>query len=161
VQWPAGQGARGNEGVSNAVRQTPGALGYTENAYATVNRLVTTQLRNKAGNFVRPTMEAFMAAASTADWSTPNFAADLIDLAGPTAWPIVSPTFILLPVNPPEDKVEASRNTMKFFDWAFRNGADAARRLEYIPLPDSVHAAIRQAWAAQVKAPNGQPVWTA
>jgi phosphate transport system substrate-binding protein len=160
VQWPVGQGQRGNEGVSNAVRQTPGAIGYTENAYATVNRLVTTQLRNKAGNFVRPTMEAFTAAASAADWSAPNFAADLIDLPGANVWPIVSPTFILLPTNPAEDRVEGSRNTMKFFDWAFRNGAEAARRLEYIPLPDSVHAQIRQAWAAQVKTPGGQPIWT-
>ncbi len=160
VQWPGGQGARGNEGVANTVRNTPGAIGYTENAYATVNRLVTTQLRNKSGAFVKPEMPAFTAAAATADWNTPNFAADLIDLNGADAWPIVSPTFILLPTNPAADKVEASRNTMRFFDWAFRNGGDAARRLEYIPLPDPVHAAIRAAWSA-VKAPGGEQVWSA
>jgi phosphate transport system substrate-binding protein len=159
VQWPRGQGARGNEGVSNTVRNTPGAIGYTENAYATVNRLVTTQLRNKAGNFVRPTMESFMAAAEQANWNVPGFAADLIDLQGANTWPIVSPTFILLPTNPAADKVEGSRNTMRFFDWAFRNGADAARRLEYIPLPNTVHDQIRAAWASQVKGPNGQALW--
>ncbi len=160
VRWPVGNGARGNEGVSNMVRNTPGAIGYTENAYATVNRLVTTQLRNKAGNFVRPTMEAFMAAADQANWNVPGFAADLIDLNGPNTWPIVSPTFILLPTNPAADKVEGSRNTMKFFDWAFKNGADAARRLEYIPLPSQVHDAIRQAWKTQVKTPSGEAIWT-
>jgi phosphate transport system substrate-binding protein len=160
VQWPVGQGARGNEGVSNAVRNTPGAIGYTENAYATVNRLITTQLRNKAGNFVRPTMEAFRAAAEQADWNAPGFAADLVDLQGANTWPIVSPTFILLPTNPPADKVDASRNTMRFFDWAYRNGADAAQRLEYIPLPGPVADRVRQAWAQQVRGPNGQPVWT-
>lgn len=159
VRWPVGNGARGNEGVSNAVRNTPGAIGYTENAYATVNRLVTTQIRNKAGNFVRPTMESFMAAAEQANWNVPGFAADLIDLNGANTWPIVSPTFILLPTNPAADKVEGSRNSMRFFDWAFRNGADAARRLEYIPLPDSVHEAVRAAWAQNVKAPNGQALW--
>ncbi len=159
VQWPAGQGARGNEGVSNTVRNTPGAIGYTENAYATVNRLVTTQIRNKAGNFVRPTMESFVAAAEQANWNVSGFAADLIDLNGANTWPIVSPTFILLPTNPAADRVEGSRNTMRFFDWAFRNGADAARRLEYIPLPASVHDAIRQAWAQNVKGPNGQALW--
>jgi phosphate transport system substrate-binding protein len=160
VQWPGGQGARGNEGVANTVRNTPGAIGYTENAYATVNRLVTTQLRNKSGAFVKPDMPAFMAAANTADWNTPNFAADLVDLNGAAVWPIVSPTFILLPTNPAADKVEASRNTMKFFDWAFKNGGDAARRLEYIPLPDPVHTAVRAAWSG-VKAPGGQQVWSA
>mgnify|MGYP002716379341 CR=1 FL=1 len=160
VQWPAGQGARGNEGVSNTVRNTPGTIGYTENAYATVNRLVTTQLRNKAGNFVKPEMAAFMAAAEAADWKAPNFAADLVDLGGANVWPIVSPTFILLPTNPPADKVEASRNTMRFFDWAFKNGDDAARRLEYVPVPDAVAEAVRAAWA-DVKAPDGQRVWSA
>jgi len=161
VSWPGGQGARGNEGVSNTVRNTPGAIGYTENAYATVNRLVTTQLRNKSGAFVKPEMANFLAAADTADWSVPNFAADLIDLAGPTAWPIVSPTFILLPTNPLADKVEGSRNTMRFFDWAFRNGAEAARRLEYIPIPETAQNAVRAAWARSVKAPDGAAVWRA
>jgi phosphate transport system substrate-binding protein len=160
VQWPGGQGARGNEGVANTVRNTPGAIGYTENAYATVNRLVTTQLRNKSGAFVKPEMPAFTAAAAVADWTAPNFAADLVDLNGSEVWPIMSPTFILLPTNPAADKVEASRNTMRFFDWAFKNGGDAARRLEYIPLPDPVHTAIRGAWR-DVKAPGGQQVWSA
>ncbi|HEV7264185.1 MAG TPA: phosphate ABC transporter substrate-binding protein PstS [Falsiroseomonas sp.] len=159
VQWPKGQGARGNEGVANTVRNTPGAIGYTENAYATVNRLPTAQLRNKAGNFVRPTMEAFMAAAEQADWDVPGFAADLVDLPGANTWPIVSPTYILLPTNPPADKVEASRNTMRFFDWAYKSGDDTARRLEYIPIPDSVADRVRQAWAQQIKGPNGQALW--
>jgi phosphate transport system substrate-binding protein len=160
VQWPGGQGARGNEGVANTVRNTPGAIGYTENAYATVNRLVTTQLRNKSGAFVKPEMANFLAAADTADWNAPNFAADLIDLAGPIAWPIVSPTFILLPTNPTADKVEGSRNTMRFFDWAFRSGAEAARRLEYIPIPEATQNAVRVAWGRSVKAPDGSAVWT-
>jgi phosphate transport system substrate-binding protein len=160
VQWPVGQGARGNEGVSNTVRQTPGAIGYAENAYAVVNRLVTTQLRNKAGNFMKPEMPAFLAAAEAADWNAPNFAADTIDLPGAQVWPIVSPTYILLPTNPPAEKVAASRNSMRFFDWAYQHGGDAARRLEYITLPGAAHAAIRRAWGA-VKAPDGSSVWTA
>ena len=158
VQWPVGQGARGNEGVSNTVRNTPGAIGYTENAYATVNRLTTAQLRNKAGNFVKPEMANFIAAAEQADWSKPGLAADLIDLQGATTWPIVSPTFILLPLNPAEDKIEGSRNAMRFFDWAYKSGSDAARRLEYIPLPAAVADRVRQSWS-QVKGPNGQALW--
>lgn len=160
VRWPAGNGARGNEGVSNIIRNTPGAIGYIENAYAVVNRMATTQLRNKAGNFVKPEPPTFNAAASSADWNVPNFAADTIDLAGPAVWPITSPTYILLPTNPPAEKVQASLNTMRFFDWAFRNGADIASRLEYIALPATAHDLIRAAWRARIHSPAGTSVWT-
>jgi phosphate transport system substrate-binding protein len=157
VRWATGTGARGNEGVAGTVRNTRGTIGYVENAYATQNSLTTTQLRNKAGQLVSPTMEAFSAAASSADWSTPGFAASLIDQQGATSWPIVSPTFILLPTNPQD----AARSTavMRFFDWAYANGGAAARELEYIPLPETVQAAVRAAWG-QIRV-NGQPVWPA
>jgi phosphate transport system substrate-binding protein len=161
VRWPVGNGARGNEGVSNIIRNTPGAIGYIENAYAVVNRMTTTQLRNKSGAFVRPEPPAFNSAAAAADWTVANFAADTIDLDGPTVWPITSPTYILLPTNPPAEKVEASRNTMRFFDWAFRSGSQIASSLEYIPLPNTAHDLIRAAWAERIKTPTGSPVWSA
>jgi phosphate transport system substrate-binding protein len=156
VRFPAGTGARGNEGVAGTVKNIRGAIGYVENAYAITNKLVTTQLRNKAGQFVKPTQEAFIAAAANADWSAPGMAASLIDQQGETSWPIVSPTFILLPKNPTD--AERSRNVMKFFDWAFKNGTKLAQELEYIPLPPAVQDAVRAAWQAEVKA-DGQPVW--
>lgn len=160
VRWPFGNGARGNEGVSNIIRTTPGAIGYIENAYAVVNRLVKTQIRNKAGNFVLPEQEAFLAAAATADWTVPNFAADTIDLPDPKAWPITSPTYILLPKDLPAEKVAANRNSMRFFDWAFRNGSDIARQLEYIPLAPSTHDLIRTAWGREIRDPSGNAIWT-
>lgn len=156
VRWPAGTGARGNEGVAATVRNTRGAVGYVENAYAVQNKLVSTQLRNKAGNFVSPTPETFLAAASSADWSVPNFAADIIDTAGPQSWPIVSPTFIMIARNP-ADAARAA-NVVKFFDWAFRDGSKLAEELEYIPLPATVQDAVRAAWARDVAGPNGQPI---
>ncbi|WP_376098279.1 phosphate ABC transporter substrate-binding protein PstS [Roseomonas sp. CCTCC AB2023176] len=157
VRWPAGTGARGNEGVAGTVRNTRGAIGYVENAYATQNRLVTTQLRNKAGQFVAPTMESFQAAATNANWNVPGFAASIIDQHGTASWPIVSPTFILVPTNPTE--AVKLTNVFRFFDWAYTNGGDAARQLEYIPLPAEVHNAVRAAWA-QIRV-NGQPAWPA
>jgi len=147
VRWSAGNGARGNEGVAGGVRNTRGGIGYVENAYATRNNLITTQLRNKAGNFVKPTMENFLAAASNANWAVPGFAASIIDQAGATSWPIVSPTFILLPKNPSD--AARSANVRKFFDWAYSHGDAMARELEYIPLPDATKTAIRAAWATQ------------
>lgn len=156
VRFPAGTGARGNEGVAGTVRNIRGAIGYVENAYAIANSLVTTQIRNKAGNFVSPTQANFIAAASNADWSVPGFAASLIDQQGATSWPIVSPSFILLPTNP--DDAERSRGVMRFFDWAFRNGDTLAQELEYIPTPGPVADRVRAAWAQQVMA-KGERVW--
>ncbi len=158
VRWPTGAGARGNEGIAGTVRNVRGAIGYVEYAYAHANNLVTTQLRNKAGNFVSPTTEAFQAAAANADWSTPNFAANLIDTHGAASWPVVTPTFILLPKNP-QDATRA-QNVMRFFDWAYRNGDAIATELDYVPLPESVENAIRAAWTSQVQV-DGKPVWPA
>lgn len=150
VRFPAGTGARGNEGVAGTVRNTRGAIGYVENAYATQNKLATTQLRNKSGAFVSPTPESFLAAARSADWSAPNFAADLINQPGAESWPIVSPTFVLLP----KDAKEPARTAavVKFFDWAYGQGGAMARELEYIPLPEAVQTAVRAAWRAEIKA---------
>lgn len=156
VKWPAGTGARGNEGVAGTVRNTRGAIGYVENAYAIQNKLVSTQIRNKAGNFVVPSTESFIAAAENADWSVPNFAANLVDQAGAKSWPIVSPTFILLPKDPKD--AARSANVMKFFDWAYTNGNKLAEELEYIPLPKAVQDAVRATWKSQVMGPDGKPV---
>lgn len=157
VRWPAGTGARGNEGVAGTVRNVRGAIGYVEQAYAEQNHLTTTQLRNRAGNYVTPTPEAFQAAAANADWTAPNFAASLIDTQGEKSWPIVSPTFILLPKNP-QDATRA-QNVMRFFDWAFRSGDQTATELDYIPLPESVENAIRAAWA-EIRV-DGRALWPA
>lgn len=146
VRFPAGTGARGNEGVAGTVRQVRGAIGYVENAYAITNRLVTTQIQNKAGNFVKPEHATFMAAASSADWNVPGFAANIVDTAGPQSWPIVAPTFILLPKNPAD--AARSANVRKFFDWAFKDGDRLAQELEYIPLPQATKDAVRAAWSA-------------
>jgi phosphate transport system substrate-binding protein len=156
VKWPAGTGARGNEGVAGTVRNTRGALGYVENAYAIQNKLVSTQLRNKDGNFVVPETATFIAAAENADWSVAHFAANLIDQPGAKSWPIVSPTFVLLPKDPKDPA--RSANVMKFFDWAFANGGKLAEELEYIPLPKAVQDAVRASWKKEVKGPDGKPV---
>jgi phosphate transport system substrate-binding protein len=106
-------------------------------------------MQNKDGKFVAPTMEAFEAAASNADWSkVQNFAVDLNDQPGAASWPIVSATFVLLPTDPKDVKQSAA--VKKFFDWGFTHGNDLAKSMLYVPLPDSVHAAIRTAWQKEV-----------
>jgi phosphate transport system substrate-binding protein len=150
VKWAAGNGAKGNDGVAATVRQVRGGIGYVENAYATQNKLTATQLRNKAGQFVKPTAESFLAAASNGDWkNAPNYAVSLVDTQGATSWPIVSATFILLPKDPKDPARSAL--VRKFFNWSYDNGAKIAQDLEYIPLPKAVQDAVRATWAAEIK----------
>ncbi len=156
VKWPAGAGAKGNDGVAATVAHTRGGIGYVENAYATQNHLITSELQNKAGKFVKPTMAAFQAAASAADFANaPHFAVSLIDLPGDTTWPIVSPTFILLPEDPKDAKKSA--DVMKFFDWCYKDGGAIASSMDYIPMPTSVADLIRTAWHKNVMF-DGKPV---
>jgi phosphate transport system substrate-binding protein len=149
VSWPVGAGAKGSDGVAGTVHQIPGGIGYDESAYAAQNHLTTAMLKNKDGKFVAPTMPAFQAAAASADWSkVQNFAIDLNDQPGAASWPIESATFVLLPTDPKD--VAQSGAVKKFFDWGFSHGSDIATQLLYIPLPTSVHDAIRAAWQKEV-----------
>ncbi len=149
VKWPAGAGARGNDGVAGTVKNTRGGIGYVENAYATQNHLTTTQLQNQAGAFVSPSMAAFEAAAASGDWTNvQNFAVSLINQPGATSWPIVSATFLLLPKDP-KDAGRASA-VLKWVNWDYEHGADIAKSLEYIPLPAAVQDRVRAAWKSSL-----------
>ncbi|MGC1412408.1 MAG: phosphate ABC transporter substrate-binding protein PstS [Acetobacteraceae bacterium] len=149
VKWSAGTGAKGSDGVAGTVHNVKGGIGYVESAYAEMNHLTTTQLRNKAGQFVSPSMDSYKAAAASADWSkVQNFAIDLNDQPGDKSWPIESATFVLLPTDPKDPNQSAA--TKKFFDWGFTHGDDIAVQLLYIPLPANVKDAVRAAWKAEV-----------
>ena len=145
VKWPAGTGARGSDGVSGTVHNIRGGIGYVESAYAIQNKLTTSELRNKAGTFVAPTMAAFQAAAASADWSkVQDFAIDLNDQPGAASWPIESATFVLLPTNP--KSAAQNEAVKKFFDWGFASGGQVATDLLYVTLPKQVQDAVRQSW---------------
>ncbi|MEK9285008.1 MULTISPECIES: phosphate ABC transporter substrate-binding protein PstS [unclassified Bradyrhizobium] len=150
VEWPVGVGAKGNEGVSGNISQTKNSIGYVEYAYAKQNKLTYTGLVNKAGKTVQPTVEAFQAAASNADWSkAPGYYVILTDQPGDKSWPITAATFILMHKEG-TDKA-ASQEAIKFFRWAFKNGGKMAEELDYIPMPDSVVQQIEKTWAAEIK----------
>jgi phosphate transport system substrate-binding protein len=150
VEWPTGVGAKGNEGVSGNISQTKNSIGYVEYAYAKQNKLTYTGLINKAGKTVQPTVEAFQAAASNADWAkAPGYYVILTDQPGEKSWPITASTFILMH-REPTDKA-ASAEAIKFFKWAFANGDKMAEELDYIPMPDSVVKLIEKTWSADIK----------
>ena len=150
VEWPAGVGAKGNEGVAGNISQTKNSIGYVEYAYAKQNKLTYAAMINKAGKTVQPTMAAFQAAASNADWAkAPGYYVILTDQPGEASWPITAATFILMH-REPVDKA-ASAEAVKFFKWAFAKGGKMAEELDYIPMPDSVVKLIEKTWSADIK----------
>jgi phosphate transport system substrate-binding protein len=150
VEWPAGVGAKGNEGVAGNISQTKNSIGYVEYAYAKQNKLTYAAMVNKAGKTVQPTVAAFQAAASNADWAkAPGYYLILTDQPGEASWPITAATFILMHKEP-ADKA-ASAEAVKFFKWAFEKGGKMAEELDYIPMPEPVVKLIEKTWASDIK----------
>jgi len=150
VEWPAGVGAKGNEGVAGNISQTKNSIGYVEYAYAKQNKLTYAALINKAGKTVQPTVAAFQAAASNADWAkAPGYYLILTDQPGEASWPITAATFILMHKEP-ADKA-ASAEAVKFFKWAFEKGDKLAAELDYIPITAAGVTLIEKTWFADIK----------
>jgi phosphate transport system substrate-binding protein len=158
VAWPEGVGGKGNEGVASYVQRIKGAVGYVEYAYAKRNKMAHLSVRNKDGQFVQPDDETFQAAASYADWkNAPGFYQILTDQPGKTSWPITGASFILVPTV--SDKPDKTREVLKFFDWALKNGQKMAIELDYVPIPDPVVKLVNDAWKTQIKDSAGKPLW--
>ncbi len=157
VQWPTGIGGKGNDGVAAFVKQTLGAIGYVEYAYAKQNGMAFALLQNQGGVSVSPSSDTFAAAAAGADWSKAagNYML-LINQSGSGAWPITGVTFILIP-QAPKDAAKCGA-VLAFFDWAYRDGDAAAAALDYVPLPGALKSRIRAQWA-DVKGPDGKGVF--
>jgi phosphate transport system substrate-binding protein len=149
VSWPGGVGGKGNAGVAASVSQLVGSIGYVEYAYAKQANLVWTDMINAAGRRVKPTIQAFQAAAANADFSkVQDFYLVLTDQPGAQSWPITAATWVLMRSDAPQDR---NRSAVAFFDWALKHGQPAAEKLDYVPLPDSVVQRIEAAWKAQLK----------
>ena len=158
VQWPAGIGAKGNEGVANNVGQTKGSIGYVEYAYAKQNKLAHTKMINKAGKTVAPTSEAFQAAAASADWkSQPGYGVILANQPGDKSWPMTAATWILIYKAPPD--AAAAGEALKFFSWSYAKGGKMAEDLDYVPMPANVVADIQKMWTNDIKDGSGKPVF--
>jgi phosphate transport system substrate-binding protein len=149
VDWPTGIGAKGNDGVANNVAGTEGAIGYVEYAYAKQNKLAWPDMINKDGKRVAPTVETFQAAAANADWANAKgFYVILANQPGEKSWPMTAATFILMYKKPTD--VAASNEALKFFGWAYDKGADEAKALDYIPMPENVVALVKKMWASDI-----------
>jgi phosphate transport system substrate-binding protein len=149
-----GAGGKGNEGVAQFVSKLPNSIGYVEYAYVKQNKMTYAQMQNAAGNFVAPDDSAFKAAAAGADWSK-TFYQVLTNQPGKESWPITGATFILM--HKTQEKPAQATTTLKFFDWAYKNGDKTAGDLDYVPMPDKVKDTILGAWG-EIKDASGKPV---
>jgi phosphate transport system substrate-binding protein len=157
VQWPVGLGGKGNEGVSALTGRTVGSIGYVEYAYALQNRLVHTKLVNRDGATLEPGSKVFQAAAANADWKNArDFYLILTDQPGKESWPITGATFILM--HKRQEHPDKAKEVLNFFSWAYKNGAQLAESLDYIPMPANAVAIFEASWK-QIVGPDGKPVW--
>ena len=138
--------------------QTDGAIGYVEYAYAKQNKMSFTSLTNKSGGVVSPNAESFQAAAANADWSkADSYYLILTDQAGAKSWPITGASFILV-YRQPSDPVQVGE-ALKFFAWAYKDGAAMASELDYVPLPAALVEQVKKTWRTDISA-GGKPVWS-
>ncbi len=160
VQWPTGTGAKGNDGVAACIKQNQNSVGYVEQAYALANNFTYASVKNKAGMFVAPTLDATAAAGQSA-----NPPADLrfatIDAPGAQTYPIAAVTFLLAYKDVCKAGGDAGKaKTLKtWLDYALGDGQQVAKQLQYAPLPD----ALRTKSQAKVDGLqcNGQPIQAA
>lgn len=139
VNWKTGIGAKGNDGVSNLVKQTKNSISYTEFSYAIHSKNNYTLLQNYKGQVLEPNVDTFSKAVAGANWKKePNYAISLTNVQQDNAWPIVAASFILLK----KDNKEVNAEIKKFFEYAFNKGDDAAKGLNYIPLSTELKTEI-------------------
>ncbi len=153
VSWPVGLGGKGNEGVTGLVKQTPFSLGYVELIYATSNKLPYASVKNKAGEFVAPSLESVTAAAAESANEIPDdFRVSITNAPGAAAYPISGLTWLL--VYEKQRDTEKGKKLVKFLDWMLKDGQKVAPDLHYAPLPAAVTAKV-QASLAKITGSDG------
>jgi phosphate transport system substrate-binding protein len=145
IRWPTGLGAKGNEGVSGQIKQTPGAIGYIELVYAKQNRLAYASVQNAGGSFVLPSIESVTAAAASALpklGPTTDYRVSIVNAPGPQSYPISSFTWLLVYQRHPDPA--KGRTLADFLRWAYTKGQPMAAPLDYAPLPSDLTDRLRQ-----------------
>ncbi len=137
VNWPIGLGGKGNEGVAGQVKQIDGAVGYVELAYAVKNNLPYAQIKNKTGQFVKPSLESVTAAAmSEAKAMPPDLRVSITNAGGKDSYPISGFTWLL--VYKDQKDQQKGKALVDFLHWAVTEGEQYAPALLYAPLPKEV-----------------------
>ncbi len=137
VSWPVGVGGKGNEAVTGQIKNTPNTIGYVELAYAAQNKLPVASIKNQAGEFIQPTLDAVTAAAAESLATTPeDLRVSITNAAGKGAYPISSYTYIL--VYKEQKDAAKGKALVDFLWWGIHDGESYARDLQYAPLPKEI-----------------------
>ena len=145
LNWPGRQhiGGNKNSGVASLIKQTPYSVGYIDYADAKNNNIVMASVQNRAGNYIKPSLKAFQAAAAKANLNPKkDFYSVIADPKGADSYPMVAATFILVPA----EKPEMDKKVTTFFNWSYKNGQEIAKSLGYVPLPDALTKKVRKYW---------------
>jgi phosphate transport system substrate-binding protein len=157
LAWPTDFiGAKGSDGVVNAVKTTPGSIGYVDHGYVKENGLKTVQLMNASGEYLESSSSGFRAALKASEWTSKGvFNGTLTNMPGPGSWPITMGTFVLVPSV--SNKAQQTQRALKFFVWAFMNGDTLVQENNFVRLPDRIQAAAFKSISA-IKDKNGMPI---
>ncbi|HEY1771026.1 MAG TPA: phosphate ABC transporter substrate-binding protein PstS [Chthoniobacterales bacterium] len=139
VSWPTGLGGKGNEGVSGQVKQTPNSIGYVELIYALQNKMPYADLKNAAGNLVKPSLESVTAALATANIPD-DFRFSMTNAPGKEAYPICGATWLL--VYEQQKDAAKGKKIVEFLKWAETDGESMAKDLDYAPLPTNLQQRV-------------------
>lgn len=152
-KWPVGQGGQGNNGVTNVVKQTPYSIGYVELTYAKTNKLAFADIKNKAGKFVTPTIEATSAAAASIAIPA-GYQVSITDAEGDTAYPIASFTYLVVPKSTGACTQQTPLVNLLWWAYHDRSAQSAVTELNYAPLPATLLPQV-EATLKSLKCDNG------
>jgi phosphate transport system substrate-binding protein len=139
VKWPAGLGAKGNEGVAGQVKQLPGTIGYVELAYARQNKLPFADLKNSSGKFVTASLDSVTAALASAKVPD-DFRFSMVNAPGENSYPISGATWLL--VYEQQKDAAKGKKIVEFLNWALAKGEAMASTLDYAPLPEALERRV-------------------
>jgi phosphate transport system substrate-binding protein len=159
VPWPTGTGAKGNAGVAGAVQQSTGAVGYVEQSYALEHKFTYASVKNKAGNYVEPTLASTSAAAEGVEVPA-NLGIKIKNPAAPTAYPITSQTFVVVYKDMCKAGVpggeSAAKGVVKFLEYGLGSGQSILSQADYAALPAAILTKSKEAVTALQC--NGAPI---
>lgn len=158
VAWKVGKGFDGGDNLAKQISNTPNSIGYLDPAVVQQRHMTFVKMRNHDGVFVSPNQASFAAAAMSAKWSASNgYNQSLTDQPGPESWPLATATYIILSRSPAE--VLGTEETLKYFDWTFRNGNAIAQDMGFVLIPAEAMQSVRDTWKMQIKDRAGRPLW--
>ena len=139
VQWPAGLGGKGNEGVAGQVKQLPGTVGYVELAYAKQNKLPYADVKNAAGKYITPSIQSITEALGAAKIPD-DFRFSMVNPPGEKAYPIAGATWLL--VYEQQKDATKGKKLVEFLNWAITQGEGMTSALDYAALPENLQKRV-------------------